>query len=62
MNNTAYTSEQLSFAIRISKAMAGVPRDRLPALETIIESILIGASIAASGHQSAKRENIADSA
>lgn len=48
MNKKTYAPEQLAFAARVSKALAGVPEDKRPMLETIVESVLIGASIASS--------------
>ena len=47
MNNKAYKPEQLAFAERIARAMASVPNDRRPALETVVEVLITGASIAA---------------
>lgn len=41
-----YTPEQEAMAARIAKAMSKVPKDRLPLLETVVESVLIGAGIA----------------
>lgn len=46
MNSTTYTPEQMEFAVRVSKALARVPEDRRSMLETIVESVLAGASIA----------------
>lgn len=41
-----YTPEQEAMAERIAKAMSKVPKERLPMLETVVESVLIGAGIA----------------
>lgn len=48
MTNTAYTSTQSAFAGRVSKALAGVPDDKRPMLETVVESVLMGAAVATS--------------
>ena len=46
MNCTMHTPNQLVFAERVSKAMANVPPDRRPMLETLVETLLTGASLA----------------
>lgn len=46
MKNKTYAPEQLTFAERVAKAVAGVPEDKRPALETIVECVLIGAGVA----------------
>lgn len=48
MNSKTYAPEQVTFAARVSKALAGVPEEKRSMLETIVESVLIGASIASS--------------
>lgn len=58
MTNTAYTREQMEFAKRISRALANAPADKRPLLETVVESVLIGAGIAAAtSNQSVERSS-----
>lgn len=51
MTGTTYTPEQTAFAERVSRALSNIPGDRLPMLETIVETLLAGASIAATPRQ-----------
>lgn len=48
MNSMPHLAKQATFAERVSKALASVPADKRPMLEAVVESALIGASIAAS--------------
>lgn len=46
MTGKEYSPKQEAMAERIARAMSNVPEERLPMMETIVESFLIGAGIA----------------
>lgn len=50
-----YTPKQEALAEKITRAMSKVPEDRLPMVETIVESFLIGAGIATMDGTGAKQ-------
>lgn len=48
MNIKMYEPEQMAFAERVAKAMASVPENKRPVMETAVECLLIGAGVVSS--------------